>query len=513
MRKKLPLGIQNFHDIREDGYYYVDKTSYIHRLVESGKYYFLSRPRRFGKSLLVDTLQELFEGNEKLFKGLFIHDKWDWTKKHPVIKISFSDGVLKSRKELDQKLEEILSKCAQQFGIVYHVDSISGKFRDLICDVQAIVGEQIVILIDEYDKPILDNIENPDIALEMREGLKNFYSVIKGADAYLKFVFLTGVSKFSKVSLFSGLNNLRDITIDKEYGAICGYTENDLDAVFSPELEGVDRDQVRSWYNGYNWRGESVYNPFDLLLFFTNREFRSYWFETGTPTFLIKSLFSRKTFLPELGQMLTDSFLLSTMDVGNMPTEALLFQTGYLTIHDEQQMFGEYQYRLGYPNQEVYQSLNNVFLKEWIGSQQGLTKEKNALWKSLHECNFDGLKNQIYALYAGIPYEWHIKNNIAEYEGYYASVFYAFFASLGLDIICEESSHAGRLDMAIKLEKCVYLFEFKILENAKEGSALAQIKNKGYADKYCADAKKIYLIGIEFSKEKRQIQHFQWEQL
>jgi hypothetical protein len=251
-RLKLPIGIQTLAKIREGGYYYVDKTPFALDLIEKGGYYFLSRPRRFGKSLFLDTLKELFEGNEKLFDGLHAESHWDWSRKHPVIRISFSDGVLRSRAELDEKIREQLEDVQAQLGVHCEHPSITGTFSRIIRQVHKSCGERAVVLIDEYDKPILDNIEKPDVALEMREGLKNLYSVLKGADADLRFVFLTGVSKFSKVSLFSGLNNLRDITLVKDYSALCGYTAADVETVFAPELEGLDREKMREWYNGYN---------------------------------------------------------------------------------------------------------------------------------------------------------------------------------------------------------------------------------------------------------------------
>jgi hypothetical protein len=233
-RKKLPIGIQTFRDIREGGYYYVDKTAFAHRLATTGKYYFLSRPRRFGKSLFLDTLAELFAGNEPLFRGLYCHDKWDWSKKHPVIRISFAEGRLESREQLDERIRELLDNHQRSLGIHCEHRSIPGCFGELIERATQKYGQRAVVLVDEYDKPILDNLTDPDVARAMREGLRNLYSVIKGQDAHIQFAFLTGVSKFSKVSIFSGLNNLNDITVDAAYSAICGYTEADLDTVFTP---------------------------------------------------------------------------------------------------------------------------------------------------------------------------------------------------------------------------------------------------------------------------------------
>ncbi|SEP80521.1 Predicted AAA-ATPase, partial [Ectothiorhodospira magna] len=304
----LPIGVQSLAEIINEGYYYVDKTPWLHRLIKEGKYYFLSRPRRFGKSLLLDTLKELFEANEPLFRGLYIHDRWDWKTRHPVIRISFADGVMSSRRALDQHIEELLREHSQRLGITLSNESIQGRFRELITGTHQQHGQRVVVLIDEYDKPILDNITDADVARELREGLKNLYSVLKDADPHLKFCLLTGVSKFSKVSLFSGLNNLNDITLDKPFAPICGYTDEDIDTVFAPELPGLDREQIRQWYNGYRWGDETtpaVYNPFDVLLLFQKREFRPYWFESATPTFLVKLLAERGLYTPRLDTLET----------------------------------------------------------------------------------------------------------------------------------------------------------------------------------------------------------------
>ncbi|MDR1661549.1 MAG: AAA family ATPase, partial [Azoarcus sp.] len=249
-RKKLPIGIQTFAKIREDNCYYVDKTAFALRMIEEGTAYFLSRPRRFGKSLFLDTLAELFAGNEPLFRGLYCHDKWDWSVKYPVIRISFADGVMESRAGLDARILDILAENEQRLGLETGCGEIPGRFIRLIQGAAGKFGQRAVVLVDEYDKPILDNLTRPDLGIEMRDGLRNLYSVIKGQDAHIKFALLTGVSKFSKVNIFSGLNNLNDITLDAEYSDICGYTDMDVDTVFAPELEGLDRDEIRHWYNG-----------------------------------------------------------------------------------------------------------------------------------------------------------------------------------------------------------------------------------------------------------------------
>ncbi len=269
-RKRLPIGIQTFREIRDEGHYYVDKTGFAKRLIDEGKYYFLSRPRRFGKSLFLDTLAELFQGNEPLFRGLAIHDHWDWSRCYPLIRIGFGSGRLSTPAALDEQIREILADNQATLGITCTHRSIPGCFGELIRRAHAQSGQRAVVLVDEYDKPILDNLTAPKIARAMREGLHNLYSTIKGQDADLRFAFLTGVSEFSRVSLFSGLNNLNDITVDAPYSAICGYTETDVDTVFAPELVGLDRDEIRHWYNGYQWTGERCTTPSTCSCCFKN---------------------------------------------------------------------------------------------------------------------------------------------------------------------------------------------------------------------------------------------------
>jgi len=512
-RQKLPIGLQTFRTLREEGCYYVDKTPFALKLIEEGSYYFLSRPRRFGKSLFLDSLAELFAGSEALFRGLYIHERWDWARRYPVIRLSFGGGVVRDRAELEAKIRELLDINQEALGVQRLQPTAPGCFAELIRKAHAATGERVVVLVDEYDKPILDNLTQPEIARALRDGLRNLYSVIKDSDAHIRFAFLTGVSKFSKVSLFSGLNNLRDITVSSAYSAICGYTEDDVDTVFAPELHALDRQKIRDWYNGYNWTGEAVYNPFDLLLLFQKRRFQPYWFETGTPTFLIDLLTERRTWLPDLGRLETSAALLSTFEVDDLPTEALMFQAGYLTIAEHVRRFDEDWYRLRYPNHEVYQSLLNSLLRRWTPNGQAMLGHKRRLGTLLLANDFAGMEALFTAFFASIPADWYRNNPIARYEGYYASVFYAYFASLGLDITPEDSSSQGRLDMAVCFNGQVYLFEFKVVELTPEGKALQQIKDRGYADKYRAEGIPIHLIGVEFSRERRTVVGFAVETL
>ena len=293
-RRKLPIGIQTFRKIREGGYYYVDKTPFLGRLVDDGTHYFLSRPRRFGKSLLVDTLSELFEGSEALFRGLDIHDKWDWSAPNTVLRLSFSGGNFNEPGAVRASLMAQLESVARRSGVASRYDTGPERVAALVEALRRKAGQPVAVLVDEYDKPILDALDVPDVARANRDFLRGVYGVVKDADADIRFSFFTGVSKFSKVSLFSGLNNLIDITLEPAFSAVCGYTDRDLDTVFAPELEELDRDAIRDWYNGYRWLGEEVYNPFDILLLFRRRKFGAYWFETGTPTFLLETLFRRR---------------------------------------------------------------------------------------------------------------------------------------------------------------------------------------------------------------------------
>jgi hypothetical protein len=517
-RRKLPIGIQTFREIREDDAYYVDKTAYAIDLMRAGKYYFLSRPRRFGKSLFLDTLKELFEGNRALFAGLYADTHWDWTRRYPVIRISFGGGVVHEQEALSQRIQAILRVNRDALGVSRPPEipahEVAIDLAALIQQAHQTHGERVVVLIDEYDKPILDNITDSARATAMREALKDLYSVLKDSDAHLKFVFLTGVSKFSKVSLFSGLNQLKDITLDARFSALCGYTDEDIDTVFAPELPGLNREDIRRWYNGYNWLGESVYNPFDVLLLFDRRAFRPYWFETGTPTFLVKLLAEAQFFTPDLSRLQAEEALLSSFDVHDIPPEALLFQTGYLTIHRQEEVLtGQWVYTLGYPNREVETSLNAVLLKGYGVPERQALATRLQLIKLLRAGDAAGLQALFHALFASIPHDWYRKNALAQFEGFYASVFYSYLAASGMDIRLEDATNHGRIDMAVLFGGAVWLFEFKVVELIPQGQALAQLQQRAYADKYRSRHEPIHLIGVEFSRETRNVVGFEVQSL
>ena len=508
----LPIGIQSLREIRRMDCYYVDKTAHVLRLTREGKYHFLSRPRRFGKSLLVDTLKELFEGSGQLFRGLAIHDEWDWTVKHPVVRISFGSGNFLDPNWLAESVAMQLDAIGESAGITPRYSAAPARFMHLIRALHRDAGERVVVLVDEYDKPILDALADPEMALANRDFLRGFYGVIKDCDADIRFCFLTGVSKFSKAGLFSGLNNLRDITLSPAYGTVCGYTDDDLDAVFAPELEGLDRDEVRRWYNGYNWRGpRKVYNPFDILLLFGEREFGNHWFGTGTPTFLMDLLLRRRIATPTLEGLVAGDDLLSAFDIDDMSTEALLFQGGYLTIAGEERRNGEPVYRLGYPNHEVRCSLNRWLLRG-MAPDAGRGEADRVRLHALTEADdLEGVRGLFEAFFAGIPYEWYRRNDLAHYEGYWAALTYSHFAAAGLDVRVEAMTSHGRLDMAVVCPGHIHLYEFKVVAGKPEGQAVGQMRERGYADKYRDMGVPIRLIGIEFGEAERNIVAFSVE--
>ena len=510
VRRRLPIGLQTFRELREQDCYYVDKTAYIERLLDEGKHYFLSRPRRFGKSLFLDTLKELFEGNQELFAGLHIHAGHDWTVHHPVVRLSFGGGNFKEPGLLEANVMEQLAAAERRMGVATEYLTAAGRFAYLLEALHGQTGQRVAVLVDEYDKPILDALETPEIARANRDYLRGLYGVIKDSDAHVRFTFLTGISKFSKVSLFSQLNNLTDLTLDPVYSSVCGYTERDLDTVFAPELGGLDRERVREWYNGYSWLGdEKVYNPYDVLLLLRRHRFAAHWFETGTPAFLLDTLFERRVSSVTLDGMVSTEDLLSAFDVEAIGTEALLFQTGYLTITGEEELGGEALYRLGYPNREVRQSLNRVLLRRLVQDVTQQMANSTRLARLLEAPDCAGLRELFQAFFASIPYQWYTNNDIADYEGYYASVFYSYFAALGYEIVVEESSSHGRLDMAVRAGGQVYLFEFKVVELAPAGSALKQLQERDYAAKYRGGGEPIHLIGVEFSRDTRNVTAFE----
>ena len=513
-RRKLPIDVQTFREAREDDCYYVDKTPFMRRLAAEGKHYLLSRPRRFGKSLFLDTLKELFEGNEALFEGLHIHPHWDWTVRRPVVRLDFDAGHFTEPGRLEAYLMEQLDAAEGRLGLGAEHRTTSERFALLLEALHEHAGQRVVVLVDAYDKPILDAMNALEVARANRSHLRGLYAFIVSNDAHVEFTFLTGVSNISRVSLFPGLDDLEDITLDSRYSTICGFTEVELETAFAPELPGLDRDAMREWYNGYRWLGdEKVYNPFDILQLFQNQKFNSWWFEIGTPSLLVEMLFRRHVASVSLEGMLGSHDLLSAFDVEHVGTEALLFQAGYLTIKAQQDLGGGTLYRLGYPNREVRQGLNEYMLRFLVKDETHQIANQVQLYRLLEANDIAGLEKLFRAFFARIPHEWHTSLEVAGYEGYHASVFYSYFAALGLPITVEDDASHGRLDMAVVFDGNVYLFEFKVVELAGEDAAIARLHSHGYADKYRSLHHSVHLIGVEFSKQTRKVVAFEALQL
>ncbi len=512
MGRRLPIGIQDFRTMREEEFYYVDKTPLVRQLVDDGRYYFLSRPRRFGKSLLLDTLRSLFAGHEVLFQGLGIHGHWDWSVRHPVVRLSF-DGKYNDPEDLERSILNQLAIIEHAAGLDPSSTSGAGpeRLQNVLYLLHHTTGQRVVVLVDEYDKPILDVLHDPELATANRDYLRGFYGIIKGSAEHVRFVFVTGVSMFSKVSLFSGLNNLEDISLNPRYTTICGYTEDDVDRVFGPELDGLDREDIRTWYNGYRWRGgEQVYNPYDVLLLLDSREFRPYWFETGSPTFLFKMLMARSVSPMELENRVADMSLVSKFDVDDIGIEALLFQTGYLTIADEWREGFRTYYRLDYPNLAVRISLNDELLRYLGKAGLETLKQGRELCALLEANDFRGFAERFRSYLSGIPYQWHASGDLARYEAWYASLLHMCFRAIGVDVRTEDASSHGRADMVVLTGGQVFVLEFKMADGDSDAAAalsaaITQMREQGYTEKYRGRGEPVHLIGVVCGREARNL--------
>ena len=506
--QKLPVGIQSFRKIREGDYLYIDKTRYVYELATQSGYYFLSRPRRFGKSLLVSTFKELFEGSKELFQGLWIEDRWDWEKINPVIYIPFA-GLDYKMKGLYGELQKYIQESARMHGVSLQDDSLKNQFEELLRKLAESKG-QVVLLIDEYDKPIIDYLgEEVAQAKANQQVLKNFYSVIKDSDPYLRLVFITGVSKFSRVSIFSDLNNLYDITMSENYSSMLGYTQEELEKYFAEHLKdfcekkSYSREealaQIRRWYNGYSWDGEAfVYNPFSILLFFKDRKFVNYWFKTATPTFLINLI--RKEAYYDFDGIRVGDTAFDSFDIEHIDIITLLFQTGYLTIkkYDERREI----YVLGYPNREVKKSMLEYLVHAFSNTSATQVRSYALdVADALQKGNLEKVREIFNILLYSLPYQLHQKA-----ERFYHAVIHLFFKYMGLDVQSEVNTARGRADAIVEFDDKVYCFEFKLDRSAEE--ALEQLKSRGYADKYRDTGKKLILVGVNFSSEKREVDEF-----
>jgi len=503
--KKLPIGLQTFNEIIKNNYIYIDKTPMALDMIENYKYVFLSRPRRFGKSLFLDTLNEIFNGEKELFKGLYIYDKWEF-EKYPVIRIDWS-GDFSTKEETINVANRILKENQKRLNIECEAQSPNNCIAELIQQAYEKYQKPVVILIDEYDKPILDNIKNPQMAEKNREFLRGIYSVIKANDRYIKFNFVTGITKFAKASMFSGNNQLLDISLFPKFGDVCGYTHEDVKNSFKDYLNGVDLERVKRWYNGYNFLGDKVYNPFDILQFFETKMFDNYWWASGSAFSIIEMLKNGDYYIPDLENVVLDKMKLESFELNNIPLESLLFQGGYLTIDYLEEIGEEIEYKLKVPNLEVQISLNKLFIDYLVGKSN--ENERKNLIKFLQKNDLEKLKDSLISLFASIPYNNYVNNTISNFEGYYASVIYAYLASLGFDLIAEDVTNKGRIDLTIKTKENIYIIEFKVGNE----DALSQIKENKYHEKYLNENKNIYLIGINFDEKEKNISKFEFEKI
>jgi hypothetical protein len=508
MADNLPLGLQDFRGVIEGGYKYIDKTMYLHRMATAGKYYFLSRPRRFGKSLTVSTLNELYKGSRELFKGLWIEDKWDWSRKHPVIHLSFKDINFEQR-----GLEEPLSERITEIGSNHQVQLVAKSARDRMRElIIALSGpRKVVVLIDEYDAPIVHYLGvNVDKSIENREYLKEFYNVLKEMDGHLEFVFLTGVSKFSKTGIFSGLNNLTDLTMDASFATMLGYTQEELTSCFSEKIDEaaesleMSRDELlegmRVWYNGYRFhhRAERVYNPLSVNMFLYRKEFDNFWFATGTPTFLVNILKREGIYQLHLNNISALDF--DSFDLDDIRSYGLLYQTGYLTIQSRDE-YGLYS--LDYPNREVKDSML-TYLMEAFG---GVSKSEGVgtateMAKAFMTDDIDGVMRALQSIFSRIPYQLYDKHP----EKFYHAAIHLLFTYMGLRVRSEVCTSDGRVDSMVETPTRFYILEFKLDRSA--GEALEQIMQKKYYRSAWESSKPVTCVGVNFSSETRNIEGY-----
>lgn len=517
--KKLPIGVQDFEKMCQDDYLYVDKTKHLYNLIKDGSVYFLSRPRRFGKSLMLSTLESIFLCKRNLFKGLWIDGSdYDWTV-YPVIRIDMSKTDRSSAQMLSSSLSELLQEIAKRHEINIKIENVSAglALNRLIEALVTRYQQKVVVLIDEYDKPMLDAIDDIEKAKGMRDILRDFYTILKAQDGNLKFLMLTGITKFSKVSIFSGLNNLQDITMDDEFAAILGYTQRELETVFAPWIEQLaehnqhsldeERAKIKHWYNGYQFSpyGVSVYNPFSTLLLFKQKQYRPHWFATGTPTFLIK-LLEKADYSPEmLNHLEVGDSSFESYDIDRMDMLALFYQTGYLTIDRYDPEFRSY--KLGFPNFEVQQSFNAAVLSHWAEVNDSFQDNMIMLLVRAVQANdMERFFNALKSFLASIPYELHQAT-----EAYYHTIFYLIFHLFGYRIGAEVHTNIGRIDAVIELKDRILIFEFKLDQSADV--ALQQIHDKKYADKYRVLGKPIHLFGVSFSTIERNVVEWKTEKL
>ena len=504
MMKDITSYVYSFEELIQGNFLYVDKTEYIWQLIRPDSAgYFLSRPRRFGKSLTVSTLKAVFEGKKELFQGLAIYDKpYDW-KKYPVIHLDWNGWAVNSLGDFRQSMKDMVASVGRKYDLQLTGENPQVQFRELI--EQLAQNEKVVLLIDEYDKPILNNITKP-WSKEILDALKSFYSVVKACENLERFVFITGVSKFCHVSLFSDLNNLTDITMDARYAAMFGYTQDELEANFGDRISALAGDaditaykaKIKEWYNGYRFEenAKTVYNPVSLAQFFENGgKFNNYWFSTGTPAFLME-LTKQKEFDFETAlKEPVPQVAFSAFEIDNIDPLTLLLQTGYITIKGTEERFGQTWYFLDFPNREVAGAFSAYILNSYAGKTQTASVQFTAeIATALLNRDLKKLRKIMEVFFAGIPYTSHKKQ-----ESTFQTIFFSIFRLLGLYIEAESATNDGRIDAVVQTKDAIFIFEFK-LDN--DPTALEQIKEKEYYKKYLLDKRDIYIVGVNFDSEK-----------
>ena len=509
---KYPIGVQAFDKLRTEGFVYVDKTALVHKMAQEGNYYFLSRPRRFGKSLLISTLKAYFEGRKDLFQGLAMEQLEQEWRVHPVLHLDLNIEKYASQESLDNILESNLVQWEKLYGADPSERSFSLRFAGIVRRAYEKTGERVVILVDEYDKPLLQSISNKALQDEYRATLKPFYGVLKTMDGCIRFALLTGVIKFGKVSVFSDLNNLNDISMDNRYTEICGISEKELHQYFNEDIQKMaDKDGVtyedmserlRQNYDGYHFAPNTggMYNPFSILNVLSRLQFGSYWFETGTPTYLVDLLLKNDYALADMDNIIVGFETLSGIDAADTDAIPVIFQSGYLTIKDFDSRFQSY--TLGYPNKEVEMGFTKFLLPYYTGSRSTRsTFEIQNFVREVESGDIDGFFTRLRSFFSDTTYEV-----IRMQELHYSNVLYIVFKLLGFYTQVEYHTSNGRIDLVLQTPDYIYVMEFKLNGTAED--ALQQINDKGYALPFASDTRALYKIGVNFSPETRNIEHW-----
>ena len=560
-RQKLPLGMEEFQGLREDNCYYVDKTYHIEKLTISPTtdkkkrgFYFLSRPRRFGKSLLLDTMQCLFEGKKDLFKGLHIYDKWDWSEKHPVIRISFGSGGCKTISDIEKIINDKLDIAKEKYklksnknnyispikqkkrGLLHRILSYDSSNNlgvdhdrsatDLALEIARVIselkkqtGKRVVVLIDEYDLPILEVLNNSSKAEERYDYLRDIYGTLKENQGNIHFIFITGISMFSKVNLFSKINHLNDISMSSKYATICGYTSHDLETVFASEMASYDLNEIRLWYDGYNWdmNGESerLFCPHSVLMLFENKRYANWWYRDCLPKYMYDFMKKNKIKPLKITKRGINYDLIKSFDVGRPDIYILLFQNGYLTIRNTTDSYGHKHHIFDFPNKEVALCLTKSYHEHLYGLDITPDFESHGPDVRALLLSLDGhrLQKKLHQVISGLHYNSFSPLRFFEYESFYAGLVYALFVSTGWDVSMEEGSYHGRSDLVIKHKNQIFILELKCVlswtHNPEKVAlkALRQIEERKYADKHTSEGSSVYAVAMVFGRLERNVLH------